>query len=252
MTDRGLSKASLQLIAAVVMVLDHITIFFPGTAAYFVCRFLGRMTIVIMSFFVAEGYHRTRNIKKYILRMGVFAALSQIPFWFYESALLAAPESFKSFVIWNIYNLNVIYSLFISLCTLAAVKSERLKWYFKLLAVALGVLITRHSDWYWFSVLWVLVFGLLYGNKRYQLIGGAGVVCIRFLEQFRPVASGIIKENLLYTHNALWSLTQLGGLFALPLLAMYNGKKGKAPKLGFYLFYPLHLILIGVIERVVF
>ena len=49
--------------------------------------------------------------------------------------------------------------------------------------------------------------------------------------------------------NLLWSSTiQYAGILAMPLIALYNGEKGKSNKYLFYAFYPVHLILLYVIK----
>ncbi|MBQ2889625.1 MAG: hypothetical protein IJE41_04130, partial [Clostridia bacterium] len=47
-------------------------------------------------------------------------------------------------------------------------------------------------------------------------------------------------------HTIIWSFAQLGGLLAIPLLKRYNGQKGKALRLSFYIFYPAHLIVLFI------
>ncbi|HWT74235.1 MAG TPA: hypothetical protein VN258_05875 [Mobilitalea sp.] len=46
------------------------------------------------------------------------------------------------------------------------------------------------------------------------------------------------------------SLFQLAIIFSLPILYLYNGEKGgnKFSKWGFYIFYPLHLLIIALIK----
>ena len=78
---RGLSKCALQIIAIISMLVDHMAYSFVSNVSlyYYILRLVGKISIIIMCYFVAEGYFKTRNIGKYILRMGIFAAISQIP-----------------------------------------------------------------------------------------------------------------------------------------------------------------------------
>ena len=73
---KGLNKSILQLIAVLAMVIDHTALFAPVPSLYYIMHFIGRATIIIMCYFVAEGYHKTQNIGKYIIRLAIFAAIS--------------------------------------------------------------------------------------------------------------------------------------------------------------------------------
>ena len=73
-----LDGTALKLIAMVSMVIDHVgAVFFPAAAWM---RMVGRLAMPVFSFCVAEGFAHTRDKKKYLLRMGVFALLSEVPF----------------------------------------------------------------------------------------------------------------------------------------------------------------------------
>ncbi|MCS0543528.1 conjugal transfer protein TraX, partial [Aeromonas veronii] len=48
---------------------------------------------------------------------------------------------------------------------------------------------------------------------------------------------------------------QIGIFLAIPLLLMYKGKRGRKSNLlkwGFYVFYPLHLIVLYIIKYVIY
>ncbi len=247
-----LNKAAIQYIAIIAMVLDHAAVFVNNYPAYFICHFLGRTTIVIMSFFVAEGYYKTSSVYKYIIRLGVFAAISQIPFYLYKIGAKGLPDSLYHFMTGCVMDRNVIFTLFTGLCLLAILKSGSVKPIVKLLACLAALYITRCSDWKYFCLLWVVCFGLTRGNRYAQMTAAAVIVILRFLIYAYPIFMTFAQSGLIYTNTILTAFMQLGGLLAIPVLCLYNGRKGSAPKLGFYVFYPAHLLLLAVIEFIMF
>ncbi|MGM9937862.1 MAG: TraX family protein [Candidatus Ornithomonoglobus sp.] len=247
----NLNKAAIQYIAIIAMVLDHAAVFINNYQAYFICRVFGRMTIVIMSYFIAEGYYKTSNVYKYIIRMGVFAAISQIPFYLYTIGAGGLPDSLYHFISGCAMDRNVIFTLFVGLCLLAILKSETVKPFVKVLACAAALYITRCSDWKYFCLLWVVSFGMLRGNGYAQMTAAAGIVVLRFLTYVYPIFVTFAESGVIYVNTIIMAFVQLGGLLAIPVLCMYNGQKGNAPRLGFYVFYPAHLLLLAVIEFIV-
>lgn len=245
------SKADLQLIAAAAMVIDHASFLVSGYfPAYMLCRAIGRITIVIMSFFVAEGYHRTSNIYKYIIRMGIFAAIAQIPFWLFSVAP-NIPMSIKGIITGNYYHRNVIFTLFIALCLLTLVKS-RMHPLMKAAAVCAALRLTRCSDWSFFCILWVLAFGCIRGSKRLQMKAAAGIVVFRAFRLLFNAAHSAMATGYIYISSIIFAFVQLGGFIAVLLLCMYNGERGNAPKYGLYIFYPAHLLLLFIIKMLVY
>ena len=88
-----MNRQQIKLLAIAAITIDHIAYIFvqPEKAIYFIMRFIGRMTAPIMSFMLAEGFQHTRSRPKYLLRLLVFALISQ-PFYF-RLAFGRVPES---------------------------------------------------------------------------------------------------------------------------------------------------------------
>ena len=260
-----LNKSQLQLIAVIAMVIDHTAVFVPSLAAYYGMRFIGRMTIVIMSYFVAEGFYKTRSINRYIIRMAVFAAVSQIPFYLYEH-FGRFPDDFFHVILEMCTGLNVIFTLLVSLCLLAILKSKQ-HIIVKILSFIVAWKLVSYCDWSYFCLLWVLAFGMFYGDERRQMKAAAVIVLLRvmfvgmpIIEQFvtslLPQSIGDVFSFVARHINSAqptygqfyFSLVQFGGLLAIPPLMMYNGEKGSAPRYGFYIFYPVHIVLLFFIK----
>ena len=84
---KGLSGTTIKFIAIAAMLIDHIAWAFVPTYSVFgqIMHVIGRITASIMCFFVAEGYYYTKNVKKYVLRLAIFALISHVPFIFFET-----------------------------------------------------------------------------------------------------------------------------------------------------------------------
>ncbi|MBR0365732.1 MAG: hypothetical protein IJH94_02900 [Clostridia bacterium] len=260
-----LNKSQLQLIAVIAMVIDHTAGFVTSPALYYSMRAIGRMTIVIMSYFVAEGFYKTRNVNRYIMRMAVFAAVSQVPFYLYEY-VGNFPDDLFHVIVRMCTGLNVIFTLFVSLCLLAVIKSK-LHIVIKIISFVVAWKLVSYGDWKYFCLLWVLAFGLFYGNERRQMKAAAAIVLLRVIVVGMPIIAQIISAAFPPSvGNAFssfaghingaqptvarlyFSFAQFGGLLAIPPLMMYNGEKGNAPRYGFYIFYPAHLVVLFFIK----
>lgn len=244
MNNKILNKSNLQFIAVLSMAIDHSAVFMPDIYLYYLCKFIGRTTIVIMCYFIAEGFYKTHSLKGYIKRLAVFAAISQIPFYLYSLASL--PESFLSFVKGNFYHVNVIFTLLVGLCLLAVMKS-RCKSLIKIIAVIVSVMVTRHSDWGWFAVFLTVSFGIFRNKFKWQVICFVILITMRITLNNTDIIKNI-ADGYVYINDLLNIFVHCGAYLALPLLYMYNGKRGTAARYGLYIFYPLHLSVLYVLE----
>lgn len=242
--SRGMSANTLKTIAIVAMFIDHIAWAFVPTASLLgqIMHMIGRLTVPIMCYLIAEGYHYTHNLKKYAIRLGIFALISHFPFIYFETGKLPI---YYSDGIHFIFQTSVMYTLFLGLLALTVWNNQKLKDYTKKLLIALICIASLPGDWTFLAVLWILIFGIKHGNIKKQMIG------FSMISSF--LALGILFSGI----NGIWwgQIFQLGVYFAIPLLYRYNGKRGynenhKWVRWLFYIFYPLHLLIIGLIKYV--
>ena len=73
-----MTSFTLKIIALITMFIDHSGYVFMGSFSF--CNFIGRIAFPIFAFQITEGYLHTKNLRKYFLRLFLFALISQIPF----------------------------------------------------------------------------------------------------------------------------------------------------------------------------
>lgn len=230
----------LKLIAIIAMTIDHVAdLFYPGFPAEpvpIILHLIGRLTAPIMWFFVCEGYHYTRDVKKYMLRLGIFAVISHFAYTF---AFGIDPIPFSS----GVFNqTSVMYPLFIAVAVmwLNDAKPDMNK-FLKRAIVFVLIMSAFPADWSCIAVLAIL--GMY--RKRGDLKAQMKEIIIYVL------IYGIVS---FFFVSKVYALVLVGVLMIYPLLKRYNGEKGKAGwmKWFFYLYYPLHLVIIGIIRILVY
>lgn len=248
---KKLSKSQLQLIAAAAMLIDH-TAYFVGfvfPSLYYLMKLIGRATIIIMCFFIVEGFHKTHNLNRYLIRMAIFAAVSQIPFFLCSRGAL--PTGIRDFILGNFHHRNVIFTLFIGLSLITILRS-RYSVLLKLAALAAAFRLVQSSDWRMYALLWILAFEVFYGCKRKQLAAASLVLILRFVFITKSIISDCVIAGYITVDNLAQIMITLGGFIAIGLLAFYNGEKGRLQRLNLYVFYPAHLLVLAVIKIIFF
>lgn len=248
MKTKLLNKTNLQLIAAAAMLIDHAAFLAPTYFIFYLCHFIGRITIVIMCYFIAEGYYHTRSVEKYLLRLGIFAAVSQIPFYLFSAGI---SSSLYGFLAGNYSHRNVIFTLFAGLCLLAVLKSK-VNPILKGIAFVCAIYITRCSDWGAFAVLLVVAFGIFHNKPKHQIYSFIILFFARFIFNHFSMTLEFARTGEIVLTEVCSAFTQLGALLAIPLLSLYNGKRGNSSKFGLYIFYPVHLILLFMLKYMLF
>lgn len=240
-----LNSNQLKLIAIIAMTVDHIAwaMFdgYPSALLPLVMHIIGRLTCPIMCYFIAEGYHYTRNINKYTFRLFAFAFVSHFAYIFASNDFV----DFKSFIPFYYGNFlnqtSVMWSLAWGLVMLRIADSKRIKSIYKVLLVILICIITLPSDWSCIAALCIMAIGTNRGDFRKQMSWMIFYVALYSLVYFFAI-------------DKTYGILQMGVVLSIPVIAMYNGKRGKNPKINkfmkwfFYIFYPVHLFVIGLIN----
>lgn len=244
---KTLDSNAIKLIAIIAMTIDHIAwAVFPGypTAALpMIMHIIGRITCPIMCYFITEGYHYTKNINKYTLRLFAFAFISHFAYIF-ASADFVDWKSFIPGYYGSVLNqTSVMWSLAWGLVLLRVVNSEKIKKQaVKVLLVMLICLISFPSDWSCIAALCVLAFGTNRGKFKTQMVSLIAYVAMYSVVYFFAI-------------DKVYGILQMAVVLAIPIIALYNGQRGKNPKINnamkwlFYIYYPLHLLLIGCIQQ---
>ena len=240
-----LNSNQLKLIAIIAMTVDHIAwaMFegYPTALLPLVMHIIGRLTCPIMCYFIAEGYHYTRNINKYTFRLFAFAFVSHFAYIFASNDFV----DFKSFIPFYYGNFlnqtSVMWSLAWGLVMLRIADSKRIKSIYKVLLVILICIITLPSDWSCIAALCIMAVGTNRGDFRKQMSWMIFYVALYSLVYFFAI-------------DKAYGILQMGVVLSIPVIAMYNGERGKNPKINkfmkwfFYIFYPAHLFVIGLIN----
>ena len=237
----------LHIIAMIFMLSDHLwSIFFPNQVCLYI---IGRLAFPIFAFMIVEGFFRTKNRKKYLIRIFIFAIISEIPFNFFSS--LAIREVIILFYPYN----NVLWTFLIALCGLSLLekieKSKKLnkiiKFVGKITISFITIMIANFikTDYLGYGVITVLIF-YFFRERNYRNIFFQSLLII-ILNVF--IMPGY-EFPFYFFGNEVFIKVQIFAIFSLAIIWLYNGKQGihnKFIKYMFYFFYPLHLLLIVAI-----
>jgi len=237
MNTKGLNGNQLKIIAMIAMTIDHlVAVMYPNypTDWWIVgLHMIGRLAAPIFMFFIAEGYFYTRDWKRYAIRLLIFAIIGHFA---YNFAFGIPFIPFKT----SVFNqTSVIWSLFWGLIALVINDCSKLKKWQKTVLI-LGILaISFCSDWSCIAVLAIMEISTNRGNFKKQMTGMM-IWCVMYAVIFFIFI------------NPVYGVIQLFVALTIPLLKAYNGQRGswKGMKYLFYIYYPLHLLICGIIRIV--
>ena len=252
-----MTQFTLKLIALLAMLLDHTAkvVLHTGVLAPWAgmenemlirnaMMILGRLAFPIFAWFVAEGCRKTTNLGKYILRLLVFAVLSEVPFQlcFYG----AYPNGLR------LGCHNVMFTLLLAVGAVylgiwlerRSVPKAAAQWITACAAILLGwVLRTDYNAW---GV--ALVLGLYYMQEQ----KGRLIFLSAWITVFQLIWHGWDGAGFVWLSRSgsIQLLYWIGAMFSVPLLMTYDGKRGRRSKWLFYGFYPVHLLILFLIAQI--
>ena len=245
--NKRINSFTLHILAMIFMLSDHLwNIFFPNQVWLYV---IGRLAFPIFAFMIVEGFFRTKNRKKYLIRIFIFAIISEISFNLFSSLAMR-----KVTMLFYPYN-NVLWTFLIALCGLNLLEEiENFKNLDKVIRflgkitisfISIMMAYLIKSDYLGYGVITVFIF-YFFREKNYRNI---------FFQTISIIILNIfIMPDYEFPFNffgkEIFIKVQIFALFSLPIIWLYNGKQGiynNFIKYMFYFFYPFHLLLIVAI-----
>lgn len=231
---------SLHIMAMLFMLCDHLWGTIVQGNDWLTC--IGRLTFPIYAFMIVEGYFHTKNLKKYVQRLLLFAVLSEIPFNLAMGSRIFYP-----------IHQNVLWCFLISIGLIHW--NEKIKethiWKRVLVgtaSVCIGYIggIVTFIDFYNAGILMVLVF-YFFKNKKWWCYLGQ-LVCLWYINF--EMLGGFAYEVHILGHTHFIARQGIAVLALIPIW-LYKGKQGfynKKLQYIYYIFYPLHLLILGIIK----
>ena len=222
--DWNWSRDLLKLVAIIAMTADHVSTYLMehGTVAYEICQFFGNFTIVIMSYFIVQGLKYTHSVRRYAIRMLVWAVISQLPYY------LLRHDS----------GLNVLVTLLVSLIAIHLLDKKGRGYY--ILAFTAFLPISLFSDWAFLPLIFTMIFYEADKHDK-KWIPIVLLPVVMFVTRWSISSESIAR----YTSEAV--------AFAIITAIIYLLRdrteikaKGRIPGFIFYIYYPAHLTLIAI------
>ena len=237
-----ITSCALHFLAMALMLSDHLwATVIPWEADWM--TILGRLAFPIFAFMTVEGFFHTKNLKKYMLRMLIFALLSEIPF----NLMMGGG-------VFYLFHQNVLWSFLLGLWLMHLNEKAKAKRKLPgrilvgvgtfLLGTVIGMI--SMMDCMQYGVWMILAFYFLRGRKWWNYV--AQFVALLYINYS---VRGLSYELTLFGKE-FWFPQQCFAVLALIPIWLYRGKQGphnKVLQYIYYGFYPVHILILGLIVR---
>lgn len=214
-----LSTSVIKYIALVCMLVDNIGLaFFPGEALF---RIIGRLAFPLFTFAFVEGFYQTHSKLRYLASICIFAAISEVP---YDLLNFGMPFYFGE-------QNPLFIAAFGFLSLLLYEKCSKLGKASRVIFAMVPGLISVYFTGFW----GIYIMGLIWIFAAFH----------KYSTVFKAFFSGLWT----FLFGAGW--LQFFGIYAAVPILLYNGKRGGAWKWFFYGFYPLHMLLIYFVAKII-
>ncbi len=233
----GISSNTLKIFACACMLCDHVGYVLVDNNS--VMRAIGRLAFPIFVFLLVEGYRHTSNVKMYILRLFVFALISEVP---YD---LAFARSVFEISDQNVFftlaaGLTAVYLLDRVLSGYSATTEYKVILAFGAVLIPAALAEICRTDYGMGGITVIILFYMItpaYGRGKLP-------------EKAKRNATNTVLSAVIY--YLFYGLSELYALFAIIPISFYNGKRGvknKVVQYAFYFFYPVHLLCIYLVYK---
>jgi len=216
----------MKWLATMTMFIDHLTVALSTTVNdlyYIVGRSIGRIAFPLYALLFVDSFLYTSSRTKYIKKLSIFALMSEIP---YD---LTFNNHFLEFSDQNILFLFVAMSLLLMLAAKLTIQTNSLTFWVLILIVGIGTTILNID----YAIFGIVYMGIIYHIRTQK---------INTLEVIMYLVIGLLFQ-------APFSFV------AIPLILIYNEKEHQSlsniEKIFFYVFYPLHIIAIFMIQALI-
>lgn len=214
-----MSSFIFKIIAIISMLCDHIGICISNNITYLRC--IGRLSLPIFAWQLSIGADKTKNIWKYLFRLFIFSIISQ-PFYM----LLKNDLLYSSTI-----QLNIGFSLLLGLlCIIAIKKNTKLGITITIIIAFIAEKINIEYGWY--GILMIVIFYIFKNNKVLLLI------------------AQLVNFLAYYYIMPIWQ-QGISLLSVIAIILLYNEKKGINAKYLFYVFYPLHMLILYLVFKLI-
>jgi hypothetical protein len=227
---------NIKIIALLTMVIDHVGLyFFPE---FWIFRILGRLSFILFAWLIANGANHTKDLKKYMIRLFLLGVVSQYPYH-----LLSKMNEVYDF------GLNIGFTLGLGLLAIMIYQSER-KVYIKAIFVFCILILATllKVDYGPAGILTILLFYVFY--KRFYLAALTQTLLYLFY-YFIPVLIKIMSHPNNISASDFMMFIQPVALFSLLFIYFHNKNPGIKDRYLFYIFYPVHFVIMIITEYLI-